>query len=125
MKHRKVAIAVSIVVALAVIVALLFTSRHWVAHQSYLAAGRSLERKLTPREKEKYSTDLRYTLNTFWKFYQEGLVSQNDMNDVMERMSVLRSKKELTDMDVFDFIGYVSRLYTEAMHRHQSDMFPE
>lgn len=125
MKNRKVAIAVSVIAALVVIVSLLVTSRHWIAHQSYLAAGRGLEAKLTPKEKEKYATDLAYTLKTFWKFYEEGLISQNDLNDVMERMSKLRGKKELTDMDVFDFIGYVSRLYTEAMHRRQSDAFPE
>jgi hypothetical protein len=29
------------------------------------------------------------------------------------------------DMDIFDFIGYVSRLYTEAMQRRQREMFPE
>jgi hypothetical protein len=124
-KNRKVAIAITAIVALIVIVSLLVTSRHWIAHQSYLAAGRGLAAKLTPPQKEQFSSDLTYTLATFWKFYEKGLVSRNDVNDVMEKMSMLRSKKQLADMDVFDFIGYVSRLYTEAMHKHQSDMFPE
>ncbi len=125
MKNRKVAIAISVLIALVVVVSLLVASRHWIAHQSFLAAGRGLTAKLTPKQKEKYASDLAYTLNTFWKFYDKGLISRNDLNDVVEKMSVLRSKKEVTDMDVFDFIGYVSRLYTEAMHRHQNDMFPE
>jgi hypothetical protein len=124
-KNKKVAIAITAIVALVVIVSLLVTSRHWIAHQSYLAAGRGLAAKLAPPQKEKFSSDLAYTLATFWKFYEKGLVSRNDVNDVMEKMSMLRSKKQLADMDVFDFIGYVSRLYTEAMRKHQSDMFPE
>jgi hypothetical protein len=124
-KNRKIMIAVAAIVAAIIVVSLLVASRHWIAHQSYLASERRLEAKLTPKEKEKYSKDLTYTLDTFWRFYADGLVSQNDLNDVMERMAMLRSKKELGDMDVFDFIGYVSRIYTDAMHRHQKDMFPE
>jgi hypothetical protein len=124
-KHRRLTVAVSILITLVVVVSVLTFSRHWIAKQSFMAAGRGLTAKLSPELKQKYGTDLKYTLGTFWKCYDRGFVSRNDLNDVMEKMSQLRAKKKIEDLDIFDFIGYVSRMYTDAIQRHQRDMLSE
>ena len=121
--NRRVPI-ITIAAAVAVI-AIFVSSRGWIAHEMFKRAGTRLEARFNGAQETKYAKDLHYTLDKFWEFYEGGLISRNDLNDVMDKMSSLHVKRELTDMDIFDFIGYVSRLYTEAMHRRQSEMFPE
>jgi hypothetical protein len=125
MNRRKLTIAVASLAAVAAIIALIVLSRNWIAHETFKRSAKSLETRLSTDQKTKYATDLHYTLDKFWQFYEKGLVSRNDLNDVMEKMRTLRAKSTLEDMDLFDFIGYVSKLYTEAMHKRQSEMFPE
>jgi len=125
MNRRKLMIAIASVVAIAAVLIALVLSRGWIAKQAYDRSGAGLAAKLSPELEKKYAADLRYTLATFWKFHDRGLVSRNDLNDVMEKMKLLRAKKEITEMEIFDFIGYVSRLYTEAIHRNQSERLPE
>jgi hypothetical protein len=125
MNRRGIGIAIAGLVALVAVVAILVLSRERIAHRSYARSGKSLVAKLSTAQEKKYGTDLRYTLDTFWKFYDKKLVSRNDLNDVMDKMRALRAKKEITDTDIFDYITYVSTLYTEAMRRRQSEMFPE
>src|SRR5512137_2541334 len=114
MKRAKLTITIAAILAVVAIVVALVFSREWIAKQVYDRSGSSLAAKLTPELEKKYASDLHYTLKTFWKFYDRGLVSRNDLNDAMEKMKSLRAKKEITDREIFDFIGYVSRLYTEA-----------
>lgn len=125
MKHRTPMTTIVVIVALVVIATLAVSSRQWIAEQSFKSAGRSLAGKLTPELKTKYGGDLAETLDTFWKCYERKYVSRNDLNDVMEKMSTIRSKSPVEETDVFDFIGYVSRIYTDAIQKHQSDALPE
>ncbi|MGD1048405.1 MAG: hypothetical protein ABR899_06595 [Candidatus Krumholzibacteriaceae bacterium] len=125
MNRRKLTIIVASLAVCAAIVVAIVSSRQWIAHEAYKRSSKKLEARLTQTQQKKYASDLRYTLDKFWQFYDKGLVSRNDLNDVMEKMGALRDKKTIEDMDLFDFIGYVSRLYTEAMRRRQSEMFPE
>jgi hypothetical protein len=125
MNRKRLVIAIAAAILAAAIVVMLFSSRQWIAHRSYERTGAGLASRLTDAQEKKYGKDLRYTLDKFWEFYEKGLVSRNDLNDVVEKTRSLRAKKEITDMDVFDYIGYVSELYTEAMRRRQSEMFPE
>ena len=125
MNRRKLTIVVASLAVCAAIIAAIVSSRHWIAHETFKRSSKSLEARLTEPQQKKYASDLRYTLDKFWQFYDKGLISRNDLNDVMEKMGTLRAKKTIEDMDLFDFIGYVSRLYTEAMRRRQSEMFPE
>jgi len=125
MKHKRLTIVIAVLIALVIVVSLLASSRQWIAKQSFRSAGRGLTAKLSPDLKQKYGADLKYTLDTFWKCYDRGFVSRNDLNDVVEKMSMLRGKGKIEDMDVFDFIGYVSRLYSDAIQKRQRDMFPE
>jgi hypothetical protein len=125
MNRRKLTIVVASLVVCAAIIVIIVSSRQWIAHETFKRSSKSLETRLSEPQHKKYATDLRYTLDKFWQFYDKGLVSRNDLNDVMEKMRTLGAKKTIEDADLFDFIGYVSRLYTEAMHRRQSEMFPE
>lgn len=125
MNRRKLTIIVASLAVCAAIVFAIVSSRQWIAHEAYTRSSKKLEARLTQAQQKKYASDLRYTLDKFWQFYDKGLISRNDLNDVMEKMGALRDKKTIEEMDLFDFIGYVSRLYTEAMRRRQSEMFPE
>ena len=125
MNRKRLLIAIAALVVVAALVAALVSSRQWIAHRSYQRAGAGLAARFNPTQENKYGNDLRYTLDKFWEFYEKGLVTRNDLNDVVEKTRSLRAKKDITDMDIFDYIGYVSGLYTEAMRRRQSEMFPE
>jgi hypothetical protein len=125
MNRKTLTIAIVSLVACITVIAILVSSRHWLTHQAYMRSAKDLESRLDAALAQKYAKDLHYTLDKFWHFYDEGLISRNDLNDVMQKMQLLRAKKDLGNMDLFDFIGYVSRLYTEAMKRHQREMFPE
>jgi hypothetical protein len=125
MNRRTLATTLAVLAAVAAVTVILVSSRGWIAHHAFDRAGKRFEARFNEAQEKKYGSDLHYTLDKFWEFYEKGLVPRNDLNDVMEKMQTLRAKKELTDMDIFDFIGYVSRLYTEAMRRRQSEMFPE
>lgn len=125
MNRRKLTIVVASLAVCAAIIVFIVSSRQWIAHETFKRSSKRLEARLTEPQHKKYASDLRYTLDKFWQFYDKGLISRNDLNDVMEKMGTLRAKKTIEDMDLFDFIGYVSRLYTEAMRRRQSEMFPE
>ena len=71
---------------------------------------------------EKYGEELEYTMDKFWSCYRDGIVSQNDMTDVMDRLRNLRAQTEIKDLEIFQFIGYVSRCYTEGINkRHKED----
>jgi hypothetical protein len=125
MNRNRILIAIAAAAVVVALVITLVSSRQWIAHRSYLRAGAGLASRFNPTQTKKYGTDLRYTLDKFWEFYEKGLVSQNDLNDVMEKTKSLGAKKDIADMDIFDYIGYVSGIYTEAMRRRQSEMFPE
>lgn len=125
MSRRTITIIVVAAVAAVLAAALLLGSREAIAERMFMRSGRQLEAALGPELQKKYGNDLRYTLKTFWKFYDRGLLGRNDLNDVMDKMKTLRGRDGIADMEIFDFIGYVSRLYTEAMNRSQNETFPE
>ena len=125
MSRRTYTIAAVVAVVAVLAAALLLGTRDAIAERMFMRSGRQLEAALGPDLQQKYGNDLQYTLKTFWKFYARGLVGRNDLNDVMDKMKTLRGRDPITEMDIFDFIGYVSRLYTEAMNRSQSETFPE
>ena len=113
------AIAVIIIVCLAVVV--FISSRGWIAKKMYERAGGRIESRLTQKQREKYSEELTYTLDKFWSCFEQDIVTQNDLTDVMERMKQLERKEEFEDPEVFEFIGYVSRTYTDAILQKQQE----
>lgn len=99
----------------------LVLSRGWLKESIYRKSSERLAEKLSPELQAKYMTDLVYTLDKFWEFYEKGIVGQNDLTDVMDKMNYLRDKDAIRDRDIFDFISYVSRIYTDAMNRYHED----
>ena len=71
----------------------------------------------------KYGEELKYTVDKFWKCYEKDICSRNDMTDVMDYMKRLTGSGGITDSDIFEFIGFVSRLYTDRLdHHHREDI---
>ena len=119
--NRKYITAIAVIVIVCLAVALFVSSRRWIAKKTYDRAGINIASRLTEKQREKYSEELAYTLDKFWSCYEKDIVKQNDLTDVMEQMKRLEQKKEFEDLEVFEFIGYVSRTYTDAIMQKQQE----
>lgn len=113
------------VIALAVIIIVLalVLSRGWIRESIYRKNSEKLADNLSPELQAKYMTDLVYTIDKFWEFYEKGIVGQNDLTDVMDKMNYLTGKENIRDREIFDFITYVSRIYTDAMNRYHEEQY--
>ena len=116
MKRKRITLAIA--AAAVAIIVLLVAGGDWISSLSYRRAGGRLAARLPSRLAEKYGEELRYTLDKFWNCYRSGICSRNDMTDVMDRMRRLSGADEPTDEEIFDFIGFVSRLYTDRFEDH-------
>jgi hypothetical protein len=114
MKKKLAIVAAVTLVFLIVIIA----GRGWISSRAYYRTGDRLKSSLPLDLQTKYGEELDYTLEKFWNCYSEEICSRNDMTDVMDRMKQLASKGDISDGDVFEFIGFVSRLYTDRLDRH-------
>ncbi len=117
---KKWAILIVTIVVIAVVLAVVL-SRGRIKENIYRTSGERLAEKLSPELQAKYMNDLVYTLDKFWEFYDKEIVNQNDLTDVMEKMNYLRGKETIRDRDIFDFISYVSRIYTDAMNKYHEE----
>ena len=110
-----------IIIAVAIVgIGALIAFRSTIGGSIYKKEVESLSSVLPSELSTKYGQELTYTMDKFWSCYKDEIVSQNDMTDVMQRLRDLRSQPEIKDIDVFTFIGYVSRIYTDSMNRkHQ------
>lgn len=111
-------IVITVAAAVVVVAVLLVAGRGWISSLSYRRTGDRLADRLPEKLYAKYGEELRYTLDKFWNCYRSGICSRNDMTDVMDRMRALSSRNEITDQHVFEFIGFVSRLYTDRFDEH-------
>jgi hypothetical protein len=116
--QKKWPLAVIITVLIVVIIVSLIVVRGRIAERLYRQSGERIAEKLSAELLAKYHADLTYSLDKFWEFYEKGIVSRNDLTDVMEKMKLLREKERIRDRDIFDFITYVSRIYTDAMNEY-------
>ncbi|MDD3642459.1 MAG: hypothetical protein PHQ19_03240 [Candidatus Krumholzibacteria bacterium] len=124
MRRKRILIAAAAAVVAAA--ALLVAGGGWISSLSYRRAGDRLAGRLPETLAAKYGGELRYTLDKFWSCYRSGICSRNDMTDVMDRMRALSSEAEITDRQIFEFIGFVSRLYTDRFEeRHLRQMEEE
>ncbi len=119
--QRKRMITLILVSAVFVIAVLLLLSKGWLTESLYRSAGKRIDEKLNERLSEKYSADLNYTLDKFWEFYEKGIVNRNDLTDVVDKMKRLAEREEIKDREIFDFITYISRIYTDAMHEYHKN----
>ena len=119
--QRKRMITLILVSAVFVIAVLLLLSKGWLTESLYRSAGKRIDEKLNERLSEKYSADLNYTLDKFWEFYEKGIVNRNDLTDVVDKMKRLAEREEIKEREIFDFITYISRIYTDAMHEYHKN----
>jgi tRNA C32,U32 (ribose-2'-O)-methylase TrmJ len=122
--RRKQLTTVIVLIVVAAAVMTMILSRGWISKRVYMRAGRRLAERLSPEHRAKYEKELEYTLDKFWSCYKQGIISQNDLTDVMDRMKRLGNKEKVEKKEIFEFIGYVSRIYTDAMlesHRRTLD----
>ena len=119
MKKRWMIPLIAAVVLIIVIVLVLSGGR--IRESIYRRNSEKLAERLSPELQSKYMTDYVYTMEKFWEFYEKGIVGQNDMTDVMDKLNYLAGKEEIRDREIFDFITYVSRIYTDAMNRYHEE----
>ncbi len=120
MERKRTMIFIAVVAVLIIVIAL--ASRQWTVRHIYFSYANKIVYKMNPEQKAKYFEDYDYTVKKFWQLYTRKVMTRNDLNDVVWKMKRLSKKSELKDSEVFDFIGYVSRLYTDALarkHREQ------
>lgn len=122
---KKLKLLTIITAAVIVIIILIYSFRGNIARWRYSSIKEKLINSLTEKQKEEYRKDLNYTLEKFWDCYDHGLISQNDMVEVMEKTRILIDKEKITNSDLFDFVGYVSRIYTDAIQRHNREIIME
>jgi hypothetical protein len=121
-KLKLLTITIAIVI---VIIILIYNFRGYIARWRYSNVKEELINSLTEKQKEEYRKDLDYTMDKFWDCYDHGLISQNDMVDVMEKTRTLIDKEEITRSELFEFVGYVSRIYTDAIQKHNREIIME
>ena len=104
-----------IIGAVVVVIVALVAGRGWISSRSFYRAADRLSSSMPADLQAKYGEELKYTVDKFWNCYEKDICSRNDMTDVMDWMKRLTSGGEITDSDIFEFIGFVSRLYTDRL----------
>ena len=106
---------------LIILVAGLMAGRGWISSRAYFRAADRLHSSMSAETRARYGEELRYTIEKFWDCYDGGICSRNDMTDVMDRIKLLVSESRASDSDIFEFIGFVSRLYTNRFEDHHRE----
>jgi hypothetical protein len=101
--------------AAVLIIAALMAGKGWISSRAYFRAAGRLSSSMPADLQAKYGEDLKYTVDKFWKCYDEDICSRNDMTDVMDHMKRLTGSGGITNSDIFEFIGFVSRIYTDRL----------
>jgi tRNA C32,U32 (ribose-2'-O)-methylase TrmJ len=117
MPRRRIAPVIALA-AVVVLIVVLLLMRGSLSKRVYWRTGTEIEQRLDPKLAERYGEELRYTLDKFWSCYEEGIVSRNDLNEVMDRMRLVLARDTIEDEDVFNLIGLVSRIYTDKLREH-------
>ena len=117
-KSRKIVIILAVV---AVVIAVMMAGTGWISSRAYFRTSARLHSALPAELQTKYGEELEYTIDKFWKCYEEGICSRNDMTDVMDYMQRLITSGEISDSDIFEFLGFVSRIYTDRLDDHHRD----
>jgi tRNA C32,U32 (ribose-2'-O)-methylase TrmJ len=104
--------------AVIVLITVLLLTRDRLSERVYRRTGDELAERLDPKLRERYGEELRYTLDKFWRCYEDGIVTRNDLNEVMDRMRLVLDREPIEDEDVFNLIGLASRIYTDALRTH-------
>ena len=122
---RRILFISLVAAAIVVAIVLLLANREDVMLSVYESEGEKLVRRIPPDYRDRYTDELRYTLEKFWSAYEREYVTQNDLTDVVDRMRTLNARPEVTRMDIFRFIDDVSRLYTDAFNKAHEEYLRE
>ena len=104
-----------VVAAAVVVIAALVAGKGYIASSAYSRAAGRLNSALPADLQAKYGGELRDALDKFWNCYSKDICSRNDMTDVMDYMKRLSASGDISDSDIFEFLGFVTRLYTDRL----------
>lgn len=107
--------AMIIVAAAVVVLAALIAGRGYISSRAYVRAADRLSSSLPADLQAKYGGELNDALDKFWNCYAREICSRNDMTDVMDYMKRLTASGDISDSDIFKFLGFVTRLYTDRL----------
>jgi uncharacterized protein YxeA len=102
-------------------ITILFLLREVIPKQMYMIQVNKLAKKTPADDQINYREDLRYTMNKFWSSHRQKLTTQNDLNEVMDRLNALNRKEAVDKGEIFDFIDYVSNIYTTAIIKRNAE----
>ena len=116
-------IFISASVAVAAVILVLLLARGWISEHVYDREVDKLVGRFSAEQLIKYEKEIRYIMQKFWSCYEEGIVTQNDMNDVMEKMRQLSSKSRIEKKELYGFADFVSNTFSEAIQKYQEKTF--
>ena len=119
MSARKWLFIFSAIVIIAII--LLVMAKPWTEKLIYFKNANEVLQKTDRLTKDKYQKEYNYTINKFWKLYKKGYLTRNDLNEVVWHMRKLKGQKEITDKEIFNLIGFISRMYIDALDKKDKE----
>ena len=114
--NKKILIPVVVIIALLIVT---YSLRDFISEKRFMTKAERLADKIPPEHKEHYEKEFYYAINKFWECYEKKVVSENDLIDVLDYIDDLNRKEQVSREEIFDFLGYVSRIYTTAIRKNQ------
>lgn len=111
--------------AAVVVIAALVAGRGYISSRAYFRTAGRLSSSLQPDLQTKYGVELQDAIDKFWSCYDQEICSRNDMTDVMDYMKRLTAGGDISDSDIFEFLGFVTRLYTDRIEVHHRNTIME
>lgn len=111
--------------AAVVVISALVAGRGYISSRAYFRAAGRLSSSLDADLQTKYGLELQDAIDKFWSCYDQEICSRNDMTDVMDYMKRLTAGGKISDNDIFEFLGFVTRLYTDRMEVHHRESIRE
>ena len=121
--RKKILFTISAAVAVAAVILALLLTRSWISERVYNNEVNKLVSRFSAEQLLKYEEEFRYIMQKFWSCYEEDIVTQNDMNDVMEKMRRLSSKSLIDKKELYGFAEFVSNTYSQAIQEYQEEKY--
>lgn len=112
-----------IVVAVIIFLVLIYSMRGTIAERRFKGKADRLTEKIPDEYKDKYRKEFNYAMDKFWDSYEEGIVSENDLMDVIDYMDDLNSREKVSRKEIFDFLDYVTGIYTSEIKKKQEEEY--
>jgi len=112
-----------ILVAVIIFLVLIYSMRGTIAERRFKGKADRLAEKIPEQHREHYGSEFRYAMDKFWDSYEEGIVSENDLMDVTDYMDDLNSREKVSRKEIFDFLDYVTGIYTSEIKKKQEEEY--